>query len=92
MDLDMKINIETITTYRDGGTISIKGFMQGFREKEICIDRRIGVGNDSVWVGYPDKKDSIRITDKDFLQALKKEVVDYTESVNKYKDIILELL
>lgn len=88
----MIINIETITSYRDGGTISIRGFVQGFQEREICIDRRMGGGDNSVWIGYPHKKDSIRITDEDFLQTLKKEVENYAKFANQYKDEILNLI
>ena len=88
----MIIFIEKISSYRDGGTISIKGFIQGFEQKEICIDRRIVKGDSSVWIGYPYEKDSIRITDSEFINKLKKEIKNYAEHTNQYKDLILELL
>lgn len=88
----MIINIEKITSYRDGGTISIIGFIQGFKEREICIDKRIGSECNSVWIGYPDKKNSIRITDIEFLETLKKSINDYVESVKNYQQQILELI
>lgn len=88
----MIINIESITSYRDGGTISIKGFIQGFKEREICVDQRIGSKDTSVWVGYPDKKDSIRITDEDFLKELKEAVTLYSKSAENYKNKILKII
>jgi hypothetical protein len=88
----MVIFIGNIISYRDGGTISITGYVQGFGETEICIDQRIGSKDSSVWIGYPDKKDSIRITDEDFLNSLKDAVISYSKSAENYKNQILEIL
>lgn len=88
----MIIFIDKITHYRDGGTISIQGFFQGFSFREICIKCSSFNGDNSVWFGYPNKENSVQITDSKIIETLKKEVENFSKSVENYKNEILTIL
>lgn len=89
------IIIKEITSYRDGGTISIKvntGAPQiPPRPDEYCIDRRIGsTTKGKLFAGYPAK--GTEIVDKEFIQALSQTVQEHQRVENHLCSEIIKAL
>ena len=88
--------ITELDTYRDGGTISIKGHFNpriNINYNEICLDKRMGgKGDGKLWFGYPESEDSILIDDPELIKLIKEKVEEYKKYTNYRLDEILDAL
>jgi len=90
--------INKFDSYRDGGTVSMNCRIYGpiwdkyiksengitrseYKDVEICIDGRFGKCP-TMWIGYPEKEESILIEDSEIIKHIISKVEDYKRITN----------
>jgi hypothetical protein len=92
--------INKFDSYRDGGTVSMNCRIGGpiwdkyiktetGKEVEICIDGRFGK-YPTIWIGYPEKKESILIEDSEIIKHIISRVEDYKRITNHKMDSFID--
>ena len=62
--------LHDIISFRDGGTKELH-YREASENIYVCIDFRIGKRTGEVWVGYPEKPESVKIEDQNTLNNIK---------------------